>query len=115
MRQWVEPIIIDLNLCLFAKRELVKDWVRFMVTPAATEDQLLLALHEQLQLLQSETSTEITLLIHPQVLKRFSDYNQFLNAADLLSGHPEMNSRRQLLQATVVTSVIRVLTWSLRI
>jgi hypothetical protein len=105
----------DLNLCPFAKRELVKDRVRFVVTPAATEDQLLLALHEQLQLLQSDTSTETTLLIHPQVLQRFSDYNQFSNAADLLFGYPEMNSRRQLLQTTVATSVIRVLTWSLRI
>ena len=102
--------MIDHNLVPFAKRELVKDRVRFVVTPAATEDQLLLALHEDLQLLQSDTSTETTLLIHPQALKRFSDYNQFLNAADLLFGHPEMNSRHQLLQTTVVTSVIRVLT-----
>jgi len=76
--------VIGLGLCPFAKRELVKDRIRFVVTPAATEDQLLLALQDELQLLQSDASTETTLLIHPHVLQGFSDYNQFLNAADNL-------------------------------
>jgi hypothetical protein len=115
VRQWLESLVIELNLCPFAKRELVKDRVRFAVTPAASEAALLQALHAELQLLEQDASIETTLLIHPQVLQAFSDYNQFLNATDLFLGHPEMNSRRQLSQATVVTSVIRVLTWSLRI
>ena len=87
VRQWLESLVIDLNLCPFAKRELVKDRVRFVVTEATTEDELLLALQNELQLLQDDPSIETTLLIHPQVLQDFSDYNQFLNAADsLLAG-----------------------------
>jgi hypothetical protein len=87
VRQWLESLVIELNLCPFAKRELVKDRVRFAVTPAASEAALLQALHAELQLLEQDASIETTLLIHPQVLQAFSDYNQFLNAADsLLAG-----------------------------
>jgi len=87
VRQWLESLVIELNLCPFAKRELVKDRVRFAVTPAASEAALLQALHVELQLLEQDASIETTLLIHPQVLQAFSDYNQFLNAADnLLAG-----------------------------
>jgi hypothetical protein len=84
VRQWLQSLVIDLNLCPFAKRELVKDRVRFRVTEATTEDELLRALQNELQLLQDDPSIETTLLIHPQVLQNFSHYNQFLNAADCL-------------------------------
>jgi hypothetical protein len=87
VRHWLESLVIDLNLCPFAKRELVKDRVRFVVTPACTEDELLQALQAELELLQDNTEVETTLLIHPAVLQDFGAYNQFLNGADdLLAG-----------------------------
>lgn len=84
VRQWVESVVVGLNLCPFAKRELVKNRVRFVVTKATNEDQLLVALEAELDLLSSEASVETTLLIHPGVLQNFYAYNQFLNAADAL-------------------------------
>lgn len=78
VRRWVETVVVDLNLCPFAKRELVKNRVRFTVTQAKTEEQLLIALQTELELLSSEPSIETTLLIHPDVLHGFDDYNQFL-------------------------------------
>jgi hypothetical protein len=48
-RQWVEDVVVGYNLCPFAKRELVKNRVRFVVSEAENEDELL-------QALQSETS-----------------------------------------------------------
>ena len=78
----METFVVELNLCPFAKRELAKGTVRFAVTPAITEEELLLALMDELELLNADTSVETTLLIHPGVLKRFGDYNQFLNAAE---------------------------------
>ena len=87
VRHWLEALVIELNLCPFAKRELVKDRVRFAVTPATSEDELLQALQTELALLQDNTDIETTLLIHPAVLQEFGDYNQFLNSADdLLAG-----------------------------
>ncbi len=82
VRQWVESLIVGMNLCPFAKRELVKSRVRFAVTEAATDDQLMTALQVELELLDRDTSVETTLLIHPKVLQDFDDYNQFLNFAD---------------------------------
>ena len=58
--------------------------VRFAVTKAQTETQLLISLQNELELLDSDASIETTLLIHAEVLKDFHDYNQFLNVADAL-------------------------------
>lgn len=84
VRQWLESVVVNLNLCPFAKRELVKERVRFAVTEATTEEQLLMALQAELEVLDSDPLLETTLLIHPEVLQDFYDYNQFLNYADSL-------------------------------
>lgn len=82
VRRWVESLVVGLNLCPFAKRELVKNRVRYAVTEAVTEEQLLLDLQFELELLNRDDAIETTLLIHPGVLQEFYDYNQFLNYAD---------------------------------
>ena len=81
-RDWLEKVVIGLNLCPFAHREFANDRVRFAITDAATELQLLQSLESELQLLFGDASIETTLLIHPQVLSDFADYNQFLDLAD---------------------------------
>ena len=43
-----------------------------------------MALQAELELLNSNTSIETTLLIHVNVLQDFDDYNQFLNYTDKL-------------------------------
>ncbi|MEE9342550.1 MAG: DUF1415 domain-containing protein [Gammaproteobacteria bacterium] len=84
VRKWVETIVVELNLCPFAKRELVKNRVRFFVSHAETEEQLLLDLATELEFMQNDSSIETTLLIHPDVLGDFYDYNQFLDYVDRL-------------------------------
>lgn len=86
-RHWLESVVIDLNLCPFAKRELVKERIRFAVTDATTEEALLLALHDELQILDADDSVATTLLIHPQALQDFHHYNDFLAEADGLLAH----------------------------
>jgi uncharacterized protein len=73
-----------MNLCPFVKRELVKNRIRFAITEAATEEQLLTALRTELELLENDAAIETTLLIHANVLQEFADYNQFLDDADAL-------------------------------
>ncbi len=82
VRHWLESVVIELNLCPFAKRELINERVRFANTDATTELQLLQALETELERLSSDTSIETTLLIHPNVLADFADYNEFLELAD---------------------------------
>lgn len=81
-RQWLDDVVIGLNLCPFAKKEVVKQRVRFQVSDAASEDELLKALHGELRQLEEHPETETTLLIHPGILADFSDYNDFLDVAD---------------------------------
>ena len=84
VRSWVELFVVGLRLCPFVKRELINNRVRFSVTEAETEGQLLMALQTELELLQCNVSIETTLLIHPRVLQEFYDYNQFLSHVDNL-------------------------------
>ena len=83
-RRWLETVVVGLNLCPFANRELVNNRVRFTVTTANSEQQLLKALENELGRLTRDDSVETTLLIHPQVLADFLDYNEFLGVADRL-------------------------------
>ena len=96
VRNWVESVVIDLNLCPFAKRELVKNRVRFSVSEAVTEEQLLEDLHTELELLNNDDAIETTLLIHPKVLQDFYDYNQFLNYVDDLLDQMDLNGIYQV-------------------
>ena len=84
VRRWVQSVVVELNLCPFAGRELREERVRFVVTPAATEAQLLTSLQAELERLDTDPDIETTLLIHPRVLRDFADYNQFLATADEL-------------------------------
>ena len=81
-RQWVETVVVGLKLCPFADRELRYGRVRFTVTNAETEAELLMALHSELSLLINDATVETTLLIHPQTLLDFYDFNDFLQIAD---------------------------------
>lgn len=95
-RKWVEDVVVGYNLCPFAKRELVRNRVRFVVSEAVTEDELLQALHAELQRLDDEPEIETTLLIHPGVLRDFGLYNEFLDAADGLLAYLDMEGVYQI-------------------
>ena len=83
-RQWVERAVIGLNLCPFAKAVYVKQQVRFVLSDASTPEALLEELAEELVLLRDADPDQVdtTLIIHPDVLTDFLDYNDFLDNAD---------------------------------
>ena len=83
-RQWLETIVVGLNLCPFARRELISDRLHFTVSDAVTQEQLLMDLQIALEEIIENNAIETTLLIHPEVLQTFEDYNQFLDYADAL-------------------------------
>ncbi len=85
-RHWLQNVVIGLNLCPFAKAVVVKDQVRFVLSHATTPEALLEDLGNELVLLRDTPAEEVdtTLLIHPQVLTDFLDYNDFLDDADAL-------------------------------
>ncbi|QKW55477.1 DUF1415 domain-containing protein [Stenotrophomonas sp. NA06056] len=83
-RLWLERIVIGLNLCPFAKAVYVKDQVRIVLSDATTPEALVEELAEELVLLRDTPAEQIdtTLIVHPQVLTDFLDYNDFLDNAD---------------------------------
>ena len=83
-RNWLESIVIDLNLCPFAKKEYLNDWVRFSVSTVDSRENLLQDLVIELALLNKQPKIETTLLITPVTLTDFDTYNQFLNFTDAL-------------------------------
>lgn len=85
-RRWLDRAVIGLNLCPFAKAVVVKDQIRFVVSEARTPEALALQLQQELQHLAAADPEvlDTTLLIHPQVLQDFGDYNDFLDVADAL-------------------------------
>ena len=84
VREWVSTMVIGLNLCPFAKAELLQERIHFVVSPATTAEKLLLCLAEQVQHLDGNPGVATTLLIHPYTLQHFLDYNDFLEQAETL-------------------------------
>ncbi len=84
MRRWIELFVVEHNICPFAKRVLVKNRIRFIVTASVTQEELVIALQEELELLVNDETIETSLIIHPYVLQNFHDYNDFINHADNL-------------------------------
>ena len=85
-RDWVERIVIGLNLCPFAPAPALKGLIRYVTSEAETQEALLEDLTTELQHLVASPPEEIetTLLIHPRVLQDFHDFNDFLGLADEL-------------------------------
>ena len=83
-RRWVERAVVGLNLCPFAKAVVVKEQVRYVVSPARTPEALLEQLMDEMQHLADADpdNVDTTLLIHPFVLDDFLDFNEFLDVAD---------------------------------
>lgn len=83
-RVWLERAVIGLNLCPFAKSVHVKGQVHYVVSRARTAPDFLKDLVFELKaLLASDPDArDTTLLIAPDCLADFLDFNDFLEEAD---------------------------------
>ena len=81
---WLDRAVIGLNLCPFARAVRVKAQIRCVVSEARDPEALLGALCDEIRLLLATdvAQCETTLLVHPQVLTDFTDYNDFLDVAE---------------------------------
>jgi uncharacterized protein len=85
-RQWIQSVVVGLNLCPFARQPLQAGLVHFIEASALDEAGLMLELRTALLELHTSdrSAIETTVLIHPHVLNDFAQYNQFLDLADAL-------------------------------
>ena len=85
VEQWLDEVVIGLDLCPFAARPRREKRVRIAVRHATTADALLEDLQAELERLSDTPVAELetTLLAIPDMLEDFADYNDFLDAVDL--------------------------------
>ncbi|MBC7490666.1 MAG: DUF1415 domain-containing protein [Glaciimonas sp.] len=86
IKLWLECAVIGLNLCPFTKAVYVKNQIRFVVSEAQTNAELMKKLNAELDYLHQADQDVIdtTLLIYPLVLGDFLDYKDFFDDADAL-------------------------------
>jgi hypothetical protein len=98
MRQWLERAVIGLNLCPFAKGVHVKGQIHYHVS-RATEAQVIRAeLVTQLQDLAASdpAQRDTTLLMLPDGLADFLDFNDFLAEAEQVLDELELDGVLQI-------------------
>ena len=83
-RVWLESVVIGLNLCPFAKRELERGSIRMVVSTKTAVESCLLALIDECQRLDSNETIETTLLIFANAFKDFDDYLDCVGMAEAL-------------------------------
>jgi hypothetical protein len=76
----------------------VKEQIKYVVSEATSVEQLLEDLAKELEFLAevSREKTDTTLLIHPNVLNDFLDYNDFLELADQLLEDLDLDGELQI-------------------
>ncbi|GAA5445082.1 hypothetical protein Misp06_03275 [Microbulbifer sp. NBRC 101763] len=86
VEQWLTDVVVGLNLCPFARKPMRAGQIRYIASESKNDQALLADLHTELQRLDSTPESELltTLLIIPDHLQDFADYNQFLDQAEWL-------------------------------
>ncbi len=83
VQQWLDDVVIGLNLCPFAAKPRRQKRIRITVSEADNEDTLLEDLQQELLRIDKAPAEEIetTLLVVPHILSDFTDYTLFLDLA----------------------------------
>ncbi len=84
MQHWLQQAVIGLNLCPFAKAVHVREQIHYVVSRVEHADELEAVLLRELQALVASdpAQRDTTLLIAPDCLLSFPDFNEFLDRAD---------------------------------
>jgi uncharacterized protein len=95
---WLEKAVIGLNLCPFAKAVHSKGQIRWVLSSATTTQALLQTLTTELHTLQAADPAlvDTTVIVHPQVLQDFIDFNDFLGEAEDLLVDLALDGRLQI-------------------
>ncbi|TKB45843.1 DUF1415 domain-containing protein [Thalassotalea mangrovi] len=94
-QRWVEDIVVALNFCPFAKKELVNQTIRYQVGSDLDTERALTILADELQHLQNHPEVETTLLI---LADGFSFFDDFIQLVDLAGQWLKMNKLEGIFQ-----------------
>jgi len=83
-RQWIEDVIVRLNFCPFAKKELINNSIHYYLSENKKIKGALEELFEQYIYLQNNPSIETSLIIFDQGFKSFEQYLELIDYANEL-------------------------------
>jgi hypothetical protein len=83
-QRWIQSFVVELNLCPFAQHVTVRDVIRYTACANESLQDILHALHEEMDWLDSDPETETSFLILTSGMKDFSDFNDCLAMAQEL-------------------------------
>lgn len=84
VKSWIDKVIIGLNFCPFAKKEIERNTVRYAIFPATQVNDALGHLLEELAILDQQQAVQTTLLVFPLGFANFDDYLDMLELANSL-------------------------------
>ena len=85
-RRWLERVVVGLNFCPFAKRELLNQRVRVVTLDSDEEEAKawLQALVSECEILDHDQEVGTTLILFERALREFDDYLDFVALAENL-------------------------------
>ena len=83
-KQWIQSVVIDLNLCPFAAQVFIQEQIQYNVIEHNDTEQVLHQLADTFEYLNNNQKTETTLLILSQAYGDFDDYLTLLELCNLL-------------------------------
>jgi hypothetical protein len=95
-KNWVNDVVIGLNLCPFASPPFQKNSIEYTVNSGNSLEQHLHQLAESFATLDDKADIETSLLIYPDAYKNFDDYLELLNLANHLLGDLNYTSIYQI-------------------
>ncbi|WP_217515502.1 DUF1415 domain-containing protein [Vibrio metschnikovii] len=86
VNQWLNEVVIGLNLCPFAAKPQRNQQIKIFVSQASREEALLQDILDQLLELDTKEAQELetTLVVVPNMLDDFMDYNFFIDWVEAL-------------------------------
>ncbi len=80
--KWIRDVVIGLNLCPFAAKEIKNNTVKYVCSDNDTVENVLSTIIEECVYLDNNPNTETTLIILPNSFSDFDDYLEILEYID---------------------------------
>jgi hypothetical protein len=84
VKSWIDKVIVGLNFCPFAKKEMERNTVRYAIFPSIQINDALSHLLDELALLDQQQDIQTTLLVFPMGFADFEFYLDMLELANSL-------------------------------
>lgn len=87
-KRWIQSVVVECNFCPFAKRELERESIRYVIADELELELCLERIFEECVFLDSSNNVETTLVIFSNALKSFDDFLSCVEIAEqLLTQH----------------------------